>query len=221
MPNKHLPKKNPILGISVAYWQFYKIRNFQTGLSILFRHKPEAAPGSCIFIGGSIVADDAHSRQELLLRLLSAAELPHHNPVICREPGGRPFLQNGSQSYPLSLSHTRGVLLIALSTGPEIGLDAERADRRVPDRLQARIRSLARPDAETSIPTLTLWTLKEAFLKMTGTGLRHPMNLLDVSRTGPHHYFCTTADAFGTSISARIISFMWREFRISLAVREP
>lgn len=189
-------------------------------MSILFRHKPPGSPDSLVLIAGGAVPDDAHSRQELLLRLRSAAELPHHKPVICREPGGRPFLQNGTQTYPISLSHTRGVLLMALSTGPEIGLDAEHADRRVPDRLQSRIRSLARPDAEAQIPTLTLWTLKEAFLKMTGTGLRHPMNLLDVSRMGPHHFFCSTTDSTGSQVKAGIISFLWREFRISLAVRE-
>ncbi|MCC5933248.1 MAG: 4'-phosphopantetheinyl transferase superfamily protein [Balneolales bacterium] len=190
-------------------------------MSILFRHRPPSQPGSMVLLAGGFEPDCSAYRGLLLGQLLQQAGLPAAAPVLEREQGGRPFLRSGALICPVSVSHTKGLLLIALSTGPEIGLDAEHRERRVPERLQNRIRSLSRPAPEEHIPPLTLWTLKEAFLKMTGTGLRHPMNQVNARRTGSHHYICTTLSSTAEPVEAQLLSFVWRDYRIALSVRIP
>ncbi|AXJ00406.1 4'-phosphopantetheinyl transferase superfamily protein [Cyclonatronum proteinivorum] len=190
-------------------------------MSILFRYKPGSAGNPLVRIAGSTQPDSPDCRQQLLYELLHDAGQDTHSAVIGHLAGGKPFLQTDSGSFPISVSHTRGLLLIALSTGPQIGLDTEPAARKVPERLLARIRSAEDAAFENQLPPLKLWTLKEAFLKMTGTGLRHPMRAVSVSPAGDHYYLCKTVRADGTPLQALTVSFMWREFRIALAVEHP
>ncbi|MEV7421608.1 MULTISPECIES: 4'-phosphopantetheinyl transferase family protein [unclassified Streptomyces] len=98
---------------------------------------------------------------------------------LARTPGGRPYLR-GWGDIEVSLSHTRGLVAVALNLRGAVGTDAEPATRAVHgtglelractpheraalDRLPAHRRDLA---------LLRLWTLKESYTKALGTGLR-------------------------------------------------
>ncbi|MCX4633252.1 MULTISPECIES: 4'-phosphopantetheinyl transferase family protein [unclassified Streptomyces] len=93
--------------------------------------------------------------------------------------GGRPYLR-GFDQIDVSLTHTDDLIAVGISRTGRIGIDTEPADRRLSLRLlqdqvltageQAELAAL--PEAEQSAAMLRLWTLKEAYTKALGQGLR-------------------------------------------------
>ena len=120
----------------------------------------------------------------LLRRTLTAA-VPATAPEEWRFEStdrGKPHLPAALAGDPplcFSLSHTGGVVVCAVSRGPELGVDAERAWRSGDVRLllpdvcsvaeQAHV--TAAPPSARAARFLDLWTLKEAYLKARGTGI--------------------------------------------------
>ncbi len=92
---------------------------------------------------------------------------------------GRPYVTEPHEAASLyfNLSHTKGLVGVAVSTGP-VGLDVECLDREInpieiaEDILTAvEVRSLlALNPVEMRQRFFRLWTLKEAYLKATGAG---------------------------------------------------
>lgn len=100
---------------------------------------------------------------------------------LAHEPGGRPRLR-GIGQLEISLSHTGTLIVVALSWYGRVGVDVEAADRPmlelgterqmcVPEELRL-LRSLAEEDRNRALTRL--WTLKEAYSKAIGQGLRFP-----------------------------------------------
>ncbi|MFD9871924.1 4'-phosphopantetheinyl transferase family protein [Streptomyces niveus] len=93
--------------------------------------------------------------------------------------GGRPCLR-GYDGVHISLSHTEDLLLVGLATDGAIGVDAERADRVLYGSGLVRHmctpyeaeRIEAMPVAERNPAMLRLWTLKEAYSKAVGLGMK-------------------------------------------------
>lgn len=81
----------------------------------------------------------------------------------------------------VSISHSQEVLAAALNRSGEIGIDIERTDRKVPEKLLTRILH-PQESLDKSSPIIQIWTLKEAVLKCTGTGLRTNMNSIFLRR---------------------------------------
>ncbi|MFE9441196.1 4'-phosphopantetheinyl transferase family protein [Streptomyces sp. NPDC006602] len=117
----------------------------------------------------------------LLAKEVAAAALgtPPARITLAGEPGGRPTLA-GRPGVGISLSHTAGLVLVGLCHGGRIGVDAERADRRLPaaDTLcrhhcspEERAWLASLPDAEREGELVRLWTLKEAYAKAVGLGM--------------------------------------------------
>ncbi|WP_425244542.1 4'-phosphopantetheinyl transferase family protein [Streptomyces citrinus] len=117
----------------------------------------------------------------VLLKFAAAAAL--HVPPQSVELGythtGRPFLR-GYDGVHISLSHTDELLLVGLATGGVIGVDAERADRKLYGPGLGRhlctpheVRSIeAMPEQERNPALVRLWTLKEAYSKAIGLGMQ-------------------------------------------------
>ncbi|MFF4104111.1 4'-phosphopantetheinyl transferase family protein [Streptomyces sp. NPDC001903] len=95
------------------------------------------------------------------------------------KPGGRPYLR-GLDQIDLSLTHTDDLIAVGISRNGRIGIDTEPADRRLAFSLlqnqvcteAERAELAALPEAEQSAGMLRLWTLKEAYTKALGQGLR-------------------------------------------------
>jgi 4'-phosphopantetheinyl transferase len=93
--------------------------------------------------------------------------------------GGRPYLR-GLDQLDVSLTHTDDLIAVGVSRNGRIGVDAEPAARRMQfDLMQEHVctpverADLQRlPQAERSAGLLRLWTLKEAYTKALGQGLR-------------------------------------------------
>ncbi|WP_405987828.1 4'-phosphopantetheinyl transferase family protein [Streptomyces sp. NBC_00986] len=92
---------------------------------------------------------------------------------------GRPYLR-GLGQIDLSLTHTDDLIAVGISRNGRIGVDAEPMDRRMPVGLLkdqmctfAERRELAGLDErEQAAALLRLWTLKEAYTKALGQGMR-------------------------------------------------
>lgn len=100
---------------------------------------------------------------------------PHGKPAVSSPP--EPHLE-------FNLSHTDGVLVLAVTAGPPVGVDVESRCRKS-NALELADRFFAAPEADAlqSLPPdqrdarfFQFWTLKEAFIKARGTGLAMPLD---------------------------------------------
>ncbi|MET9887105.1 4'-phosphopantetheinyl transferase superfamily protein [Streptomyces sp. NPDC006430] len=93
--------------------------------------------------------------------------------------GGRPYIR-GFDQIDVSLSHTDDLIVVGVSRTGRIGVDAESAGRKMSFELlhghvctPAEQAELARmSQARQTAELLRLWTLKEAYTKALGQGLR-------------------------------------------------
>ncbi|WP_405492740.1 4'-phosphopantetheinyl transferase family protein [Streptomyces sp. NBC_00096] len=117
----------------------------------------------------------------LLTRYAAAAVLrvsPEEVDLAYR-PGGRPYLR-GCDQVEVALTHTGDVAAVALSRRGRIGVDMEPLVRRMSYEGLRRLLCTsaerdtigAMPEPERSDALLRLWTLKEAYTKAMGQGMR-------------------------------------------------
>ncbi|MFE0733496.1 4'-phosphopantetheinyl transferase family protein [Streptomyces sp. NPDC058855] len=112
--------------------------------------------------------------------------------TLARTALGRPYAPDLPE-LDFSLSHTGPLMAVAVLRGGRVGVDVERTGRAMTTlehrmctpheraALDARgLRGAAR-DREL----LRLWTLKEAYVKALGTGLRHPLRRLGLDPADP------------------------------------
>ncbi|MEV7727317.1 4'-phosphopantetheinyl transferase superfamily protein [Streptomyces sp. NPDC087917] len=93
--------------------------------------------------------------------------------------GGRPYLR-GFDQVDISLTHTDELIAVGISCTGRIGVDTEPAARKLSFHLlqdqvctaAERAELTALPEAERPAAMLRLWTLKEAYTKALGQGLR-------------------------------------------------
>lgn len=90
--------------------------------------------------------------------------------------------QAGTPPLQFNLSHTNGLVALAVTRGPRVGIDVERVSRivdlAVADRHFAptEVRDLrALPAPEQPVAFFEYWTLKEAYIKARGMGLALPL----------------------------------------------
>jgi 4'-phosphopantetheinyl transferase len=98
--------------------------------------------------------------------------------VFHRDDLGKPMLAAGLPKLSFSCSHTEAMSIIAISARKSVGVDIEIADFAVTGQWmddtftiteRAIVNALPRTDRQSAIARL--WTLKEAYLKMLGTGI--------------------------------------------------
>ena len=128
-----------------------------------------------------------------LRRLLGLAmgRLPADVPLRCGRRG-RPELTIAT-TLDFNVSHAGDVALIGLARDTRIGVDIERADRKVDvDRLARKVLApeerttlAALPLPERRLRFLQLWTCKEAMSKATADGLAAPFGRLHVALGEP------------------------------------
>lgn len=134
---------------------------------------------------------------------------------------GKPFVASPPVDLHFSITHTAGMVACATSTDPEIGVDAERIDRKCKYLELARsifapaeVRALENgPEAQLPDRFFTTWTLKEAYIKARGLGLSLPLQDFEV-RPFPDG---TAGIAFFRGIDADPSQWKLRVFRPNMA----
>lgn len=116
-----------------------------------------------------------------LLRHAAAAVLRADPDLVdlAYQPGGRPYVR-GCDQIDISLSHTEEMMVVGITRQGRIGVDVERADRQLAhtgSEAQActpyeKAMLDAGGDASRNDAMVRLWTLKEAYSKALGQGLR-------------------------------------------------
>ncbi len=106
------------------------------------------------------------------------AEGPHGKPEVVREPGVPPLRFN--------LSHTHGLVAVAVTLAHDVGIDVEIVDQKragleFAERAFAPAEvALLRAASSDALPGtfFAIWTLKEACIKALGGGLSVPLEIL-------------------------------------------
>ncbi len=103
-------------------------------------------------------------------------------PALRKEPGGKPYFTSGP--WHCSITHTKTMAFCALSPCP-IGIDAEAVSRSVRENTARRVLSQKEYSVYEAQPQCfpAFWTLKEAYVKFTGEGLRKDLQSLSFSLT--------------------------------------
>jgi 4'-phosphopantetheinyl transferase len=126
----------------------------------------------------------------LRLSLSRLADVPPEGWTFETGPHGKPEVAGDEASLGLriSLSHTRGFAVCAVSSVGLVGVDVEHAGRKAPLRISETCFAPAEREALAALPEADRggrffehWTLKEAFLKAVGLGLTYPLERLSFS----------------------------------------
>jgi 4'-phosphopantetheinyl transferase len=104
---------------------------------------------------------------------------------------GKPEIVSPTQDLQFNMSHSRDVVLVAVTHGRRVGVDIEHIDE--PGdvrRIAARFLSPRDRDAIDQLPAerqraafLRCWTRKEAYMKARGDGISRPLDDFDVTPT--------------------------------------
>lgn len=121
-------------------------------------------------------ANDSDKINSLISRLLLLSEIKRRTGIPERKiklslgTFGKPYLKNSALQF--SLSHTRGAVCAAFGEEGELGVDIERRDRRVNERMYKRaLCEEERAKAASDEDFIRFWVKKEAFLKRLGVGI--------------------------------------------------
>ncbi len=104
---------------------------------------------------------------------------PHGKPEIAG-----PEMGMHSRKWHFNVTHTEGVVVLAVAQGTPVGVDVERIDR--PSNFEGLARRFFAPEEAAAIEAADearrgalfyrIWTLKEAYVKAIGKGLAHPLD---------------------------------------------
>jgi phosphopantetheinyl transferase len=142
--------------------------------------RPESGPDRVV-VWWSRVAGDERGQAGRLLCAAAASVLgvPAGDVAVIREPGHRPVLGGAAEGLHASLSHSRGIVAVALGRAGPVGVDVEVLRSLPVIALARRWFTAAEADWVADQPVhrrtrcfLTLWTGKEAMGKALGGGLR-------------------------------------------------
>lgn len=146
------------------------------------------------------------ARYLLRTTLSRYANIDPHHWRFARNPYGRPFVSTSHKIPKLrfNISHTRGLVVCAISSNPELGIDAECIDP-IPEIdtianhvfLPEEIDQLQRVEKnEKHAEFFKLWTLKEAYIKARGLGLHLPLTGFgfDIAAANPRIFFSNPGD---------------------------
>lgn len=141
--------------------------------------------------------------------------------------GGKPYLV-GQSEVEFNIAHTPGLVACALSVAGPVGVDVERVDH-ARDTEEIAERHFAEPEIlalkacahglKRHIRFTELWTLKEAYLKALGAGLRQSLNEFAFEfGSGSNLRFSTPAGSVSTEWRFGLFSPV-PNYRLAVAVR--
>ena len=129
---------------------------------------------------------------------------------VAYEPGGKPYVPNSAIRF--SISHSKGKVAVGFSDN-EIGVDIEEIKEKDHSNLYRRVLSeneagKIRFVSDEKLSFFKIWTLKEAYLKLTGEGLAGEMTSIDFGdcfelesfEKGGNYYYSTQLSGFSLAV---------------------
>ncbi len=101
---------------------------------------------------------------------------------ILSEKDKKPTARLNGKPIHISISHCREIICGAVSAERVLGVDVESVYRSCYPKLRDRIVNERETGFVESVSTLQLWTIKEAALKWSGSGLRTAMNKIRITK---------------------------------------
>lgn len=144
----------------------------------------------------------------------------HQCPSVARHQAGSPWLS-------FNVSHTDGLVVLAVTRGHRVGIDVENVTRTVLEAVPERhfapdeVRDLrSRPAAEQARVFFDYWTLKEAYIKARGMGLALPLDQFAFALHGAAPPSIRFAPGFADDASRWQFRQLWptATHRLALAV---
>lgn len=136
---------------------------------------------------------------------------------VITQKNEKPEARVNGEALSVSFSHTKSALAAAISRTQNVGCDMEAAERNVHPRLARRMRhNRERDELYANLEPIRIWTLKEAALKMIGTGLRRPMNSIRIDQTDTALF----AVDFCDGKAAKICSFHYKNHWLSVCYQD-
>lgn len=148
----------------------------------------------------------------LLKEMAQEWSLPVDNFIIEKNELGNPFAKVAGREYEVSIAHTNDAVFCGLSDGPPIGVDLEPTNRKVSKQLRHRMMHPTEQQEELDLSTVRLWTIKEAYIKLRGQGLRLNMNDVYIQPEGDHFVVKLNNDK-----KAKICSFEYQNNWLAIA----
>ncbi|GAA5520953.1 4'-phosphopantetheinyl transferase superfamily protein [Aliifodinibius salicampi] len=152
------------------------------------------------------------SSRLLFKKLAQEWELPEMEFLVWKNEWGNPFAKTRLEQFEVSIAHTNKKVLCGLAREHPIGIDLEPTDRKVADGLRTRIMHPEEKDGKDTVSTIQLWTIKEAYIKLLGKGLRLNMNDVKVLKDGD--YFLAKLD---NDKQAKVCSFQFDNNWLAIA----
>lgn len=153
------------------------------------------------------------SSRRLLKQLADEWGLPREEFTVYKNKLGNPFAKTASDRFEVSIAHTEEVVFGGISSQEPIGIDLEPSDRKVSDRVRARMMHPIEKKNGLNIPTIRLWTIKEAYIKLRGQGLRLNMNDVCVQHEVEKHFIIK----LNKDKTAKICSFTYQSNWLAIA----
>tara|TARA_R110002096_G_scaffold52042_3_gene135747 strand:- start:6274 stop:6894 length:621 start_codon:yes stop_codon:yes gene_type:complete len=156
--------------------------------------------------------DEFLTARHLFHFLLAQGDL-NPNFELTKELLGKPFAQFQGKILNVSFSHSKELVMCAISTQCDIGLDIEWSRRQVNERLVKRFLSENEWKVFGEENPIKLWTMKEAAVKCLGTGLRTNLIELELRKVEENKFSVIIND----DKSFQICSFQQLDHQISIA----
>lgn len=148
----------------------------------------------------------------LLKEMAQEWSLPADNFLIEKNKLGNPFAKVADREYEVSIAHTNDAVFCGLSRNHPIGVDMEPTERKVSDRLYERMMHPIEKKEGLKIDGIRMWTIKEAYIKLRGQGLRLNMNDVWVEQEDDHFVAKLNNDNM-----AKICSFVYQNSWLAIA----
>lgn len=152
-----------------------------------------------------------------LLKKMGAAFWKEEDLQVVTQKNEKPKAFLNESEVSVSFSHTNGGVSAAISKSFNVGCDMEVVGRSVHPGLLERIKNSRENGAlYRDVAPVRIWTLKEAALKMIGTGLRKPMNRVQIRFVNENEFDVE----FDDGKQAKICSFQYKDHWISVCYQK-
>ncbi len=158
------------------------------------------------------------------LTIAAAGDISAKDWTFEKTSDGKPYISDGLPKLSFSITHCDGATFVAVSPRYKIGIDAEIVDGVIEDALMSDVLSIREHETLKNLPEdkrksrfFELWTLKEAYTKLTGTGLAVDLKQIAFELNSQ------SLDSIGHNLKARFLT--WKTIngssscQIALALR--